>query len=249
MAKGKVVCIYGAKGGIGKSTFTLNLAGVISNIKKKVLILDFDLSNGAIACSLNSNINKTIFNFCEDYANNRFSDMENYINSYNENIDFISSPKDPRQANKIDIKLLDVLIDKCAYKYDCILIDTSYVLDEVNVFALDKSDNILFMTTNDIVALKNLKNVLNIMNDNDFKNYKIILNNSVYPSKDYFSLFDIKSILNNNIDYIISSSFYYKKMDNLIINGEIATLKYNNFNDYKIFELIANDVLKEGKDE
>ena len=38
MAKGKSICVYGAKGGIGKTTFILNLAGTLSNLNKRVLI-------------------------------------------------------------------------------------------------------------------------------------------------------------------------------------------------------------------
>ncbi len=243
MAKGKTVCIYGAKGGIGKSVFVTNLAGVLSNLKKKCLIIDLDLSNGAIACSLNSNVNKTIYNFCDDYNNNRFDTMDDYITTYNENISFISSPKDPRQANKIDIKYIDIIIDKCIYKYDCILIDTSYSLNEINVFALDKVDQILFMTSNDLISIKNLKNILNIMQDNEFNNYKILLNESINPNKTYFSLYDIKNMLSNNVDYLISSDFYNKKIDSVIYNGEIMTLKSNNFKDYKVFELIAKDII------
>ena len=243
MAKGKSICVYGAKGGIGKSTFVLNLAGVISNLNKKVLIIDLDLCNGAIACLLNINFKKTIYNFCDDYINNRFDLIDTYINKYNENIDFIAAPKDPRQASKIEAKYLDILIDKCIYKYDLILFDTTHYLDEINVYALDKADNILFMTSNDAIDLKNLKNMLNIMQDNEFNNYKLILNESIFPSKTYFSLYDIKSILGININYIISSDFYCKKIDSLTIEGEIITLKYHNFKDYKVFELIAKDIL------
>ena len=243
MAKGKSVCVYGAKGGIGKTTLVLNLAGVLSNYKKRVLIIDLDLSNGAVACSLNVKVNKTIYNFCDDYNNNRFESVDNYISRYNDYIDFISSPKDPRQANKIDAKYIDILIDKCIYKYDVILIDTSSSLDEVNVYALDKADDILFMTTNDAIGLKNLKNLLNIMIDNEFNNYKIILNNSIDPTRSYFSMYDIKSILGTNIDYVISEDFHYRKIDSLTIEGDIISLKFNNFKDYKIFELIVNDII------
>lgn len=243
MAKGKSVCIYGAKGGIGKSTFTLNLAGMLANLNKSVLIIDLDLSNGAIACSLNRDANKTIFNFADDYNNNRFEDMEFYITRYNDNISFLASPKDPRQASKIDTKYIDILIDKCIYKYDFILIDTSHDLNEINVFALDKADEILFMATNDAVSLKNLKNVLNIMQDNDFNNYKIILNNSIASDRSYFSNYDIKTILGVNIDYIISSDFHYRKIDSLVLNGDIITLKFKGFKDYKIFNLIAESLI------
>ena len=82
MAKGKSICVYGAKGGSGKTTFILNLAGTLSNLNKRVLIIDLDLSNGAIACSLNANLTKTIYNFCDDYNNNRFDDIENYFIKY-----------------------------------------------------------------------------------------------------------------------------------------------------------------------
>lgn len=243
MAKGKSVCIYGAKGGIGKTTFALSLAGVLSNLNKKVLIIDLDLANGAIACSLNKNIKKTIYNFYDDYNNNRFESIESYVTNYNHNIEFISAPKDPRQSNKIDSKYIEILIDKCIYKYDIVLLDTSADLNEVNVLALDICDNILFITINDLIALKNLKNIINIIKDNEFSNYKIILNNSIYPDKNYFTNYDIKNILNANIDYVISKSFNYKKIDDTVTQGDILTLKYRNFKDYKIFELIAKDII------
>ena len=40
---GKVITITSRKGGVGKTTNLLNLAGVYSNLNKKIIILDFDL--------------------------------------------------------------------------------------------------------------------------------------------------------------------------------------------------------------
>ena len=72
MAKGKTVCLYGAKGGIGKTIFITNLAGIFAKLNKKVLIIDLDLVNGGVATLLNKDVPKTIFNFCDDYNNNRY---------------------------------------------------------------------------------------------------------------------------------------------------------------------------------
>ena len=249
MARGKIVCFYGGKGGVGKTTTLLSLAGTLSKLNKKVLIVDLDLTNGAIAISLNREANKTIFNFVEDYINNKYNDLDKYITKYDENISFVASPKDPRYASRIDVKYIDILLEKSVYNYDVVLIDTPSILNEISVYSLDKSDVVYLLTTNDCVSLKNVKNIVNLFIENNLDKYKIILNNSFIPNKDYFSNYDIKNIIGHNVDYVISSSFHVNNLDELVVNGEIITYKYSKFKDEKIFKLIANEIIGGNKDE
>lgn len=249
MARGKIVCFYGGKGGVGKTTTLLSLAGTLSKLNKKVLIVDLDLTNGAIAISLNREANKTIFNFVEDYINNKYNDLDKYITKYDENISFVASPKDPRYASRIDIKYIDILLEKSIYNHDVVLIDTPSILNEISVYSLDKSDVVYLLTTNDCVSLKNIKNIVNLFIENNLDKYKIILNNSFIPNKDYFSNYDIKNIIGHNVDYVISSSFHVNNLDELVVNGEIITYKYSKFKDEKIFKLIANEIIGGNKDE
>lgn len=249
MARGKIVCFYGGKGGVGKTTTLLSLAGTLSKLNKKVLIVDLDLTNGAIAISLNKEANKTIFNFVEDYINNKYNDLDKYITKYDENISFVASPKDPRYASRIDVKYIDILLEKSVYNYDVVLIDTPSILNEISVYSLDKSDIVYLLTTNDCVSLKNIKNLVNLFIENNLDKYKIILNNSFIPNKDYFSNYDIKNIIGHNVDYVISSSFHVNNLDELVVNGEIITYKYSKFKDEKIFKLIANEIIGGNKDE
>lgn len=249
MARGKIVCFYGGKGGVGKTTTLLSLAGTLSKLNKKVLIVDLDLTNGAIAISLNREANKTIFNFVEDYMNNKYNDLDKYITKYDENISFVASPKDPRYASRIDVKYIDILLEKSVYNHDVVLIDTPSILNEISVYSLDKSDIVYLLTTNDCVSLKNIKNLVNLFIENNLDKYKIILNNSFIPNKDYFSNYDIKNIIGHNVDYVISSSFHVNNLDELVVNGEIITYKYSKFKDEKIFKLIANEIIGGNKDE
>ena len=249
MARGKIVCFYGGKGGVGKTTTLLSLAGTLSKLNKKVLIVDLDLTNGAIAISLNREANKTIFNFVEDYINNKYNDLDKYITKYDENISFVASPKDPRYASRIDVKYIENLLEKSVYNHDVVLIDTPSILNEISVYSLDKSDVVYLLTTNDCVSLKNIKNIVNLFIENNLDKYKIILNNSFIPNKDYFSNYDIKNIIGHNVDYVISSSFHVNNLDELVVNGEIITYKYSKFKDEKIFKLIANEIIGGNKDE
>ena len=120
---GKSICIFSGKGGVGKTITTLNLAGIYEMIGKKVLIIDLDLASGNIALCANKPFQKTIYNFVDDYNNNRFHNFNDYVTHYDNFIDILPSPKDPRQASKIDSKYIEIAIDKAEYLYDVVLID------------------------------------------------------------------------------------------------------------------------------
>ena len=234
----KVITIFSCKGGVGKTTTTLNLAGIYSLMGKKVLIIDLDLNSGAVALSLNILVKKTIYNVVDDMSNNRFNGIENYISTYNDKIDVLPSPLDPRYAFKIDSKYINLIISSSMYKYDVILIDTNHNLNAILLSALDKSDNTVFMITNDPVDLKNSRSMIAILDDNKFDNYKVVFNSSKDTGKDYFSLYDVKNIIRHNIDYTIDNSFYIKDIDKYVIEGEILTLNK------KIRALKKSDIFK-----
>ena len=224
---GKIISISSTKGGVGKTTMTLNLAGIYHLLNKKVLIIDLDLYSGGVALSLNLNNKKDIFMLCDSLNNNRFSDFSEYVCKYNENIDVISAPRDPRQANKIDSKYLPIILEKAKNLYDVILIDTNHILDEFNLITLDYSYMSLFVITNDPVDLKNMKSLMTIFKDAGKTNFLTVLNNSRDTGKDYLTLFDIKNLIKTNVDYIISKNFYIRNIDKYVLNGEILTLNKN----------------------
>lgn len=222
--KGKSVCVFSAKGGVGKTILTLNLAGICEKLKRKTLIIDLDLTGGGLSVALNRFNQRTIYHLIDDLSNNRRKDYLEYVTKYDDYIDLLASPKDPRQGNKINSYFIENIIEQASYLYDVVLIDMSHVLNDVNLVTLDKVDNILFLMTNDPLELKNMKSVISIFRDLDIEKHKVILNNSRDVNKNYFSLFDIKNIIKTNIDYTLSPKFYIKNIDSYIMNGQIVTL-------------------------
>ena len=124
-------------------------------------------------------------------------------------------------------------------------------MNEINLMILDNVYKSLFIVTNDLVDLKNTKSLINIFRETDKNNYLLVLNCSRDTGKDYFSLFDIRNIIKNNIDYTISNSFYIKNIDKYVLNGEILTLNknINRFHSKDINKLksIAEALIKEDR--
>lgn len=250
---GKVVCVSSVKGGVGKTILSINLAGIYHLLGKRVLLIDLDLYSGGIATCLDIKNKKDIFMLADSINNNRFTTLADYVTKYNENIDVLASPKDPRMANKVTGKYLPLIFEMAKREYDVVLVDTSHILDEINLTIMDNSYMILFVITNDLVDLKNMKSLISIFKDANKTNYITVLNNSRDTGRDYLSNFDIRNIIKCNIDYVIQKSFYIKNIDKYILNGEILVLNkgINRFHsgDINIIKKIANHLIKDKKEE
>lgn len=239
--KAKIITVTSVKGGTGKTTTLLNLAGVLARKKKKTLIIDLDLYTGAIAASLNVDIATDLYRITNDMSMNKFDNIENYVCAYDEFIDIIPAPKDPRLANKISPKYLSLVLKKVSMRYDVVLLDTTHALNDMNLLVFDNSDSILYLVTNDMIDLKNMKSMVSIYKDMENDNYRIILNKSLDRNRSYFTNYDIKTVLGTKIDYEIPSSFYIKNIDKYVVEGKVLSLNKS----FPVFEEIINDILKE----
>lgn len=246
--KGKIITVTSAKGGVGKTIFLLNLAGIFYRMKQKVLIVDCDLVGGAVALDLNLNPIKNIFHISDDIFNNRYQNYTDYLTSYQDNIDIVASCKDPKQALKIDMNYIMMFLKQVKNEYDIILVDTTHGFTKENINILDKSDIILYMMTNDIMDIKNTKSYMEVMNDIEMDHIKIILNNSRDINLNYFSKYDIRSMIGRNIDYSLDRSLYIKNITSFLIEGEIFTLNksltFKDKNDLKKLENMARDFIE-----
>lgn len=247
--KGKIYTITSVKGGTGKSTTLLNMAGIYSEKGKKVLIIDLDLFAGAIATSLNISNETDIYKLTDDISNNRFSSLESYIVKYNDNIDVIPSNKDPRNANKINSSCFNILLNKVKYKYDIILVDTNNTMSPANLVSFDNSDKIVYVMTNNPIDLKSMRTMSAIYRDMERTNYVIVLNEAREVQKECFSRKDIINIMNHEIDFTIPSSFYINNIDKYLMDGEILTLnkkvRSNHKKTIKEFEQFCDKLIQE----
>lgn len=246
--KGKIITVTSSKGGVGKTIFLLNLAGIIAKMDQKVLLVDCDFVGGAIALNLDLEPKKNIFHISDDLANNRYRGYEGYVTPYHKNIDVIAACKDPRQALKIDTEYITMFLGEIKNYYDIILVDTTHGLNKDNIMVLDKADTVLYVMTNDLMDMKNTKAFMEVMKDIKMDNIKVILNNSRDVGLNYFSKYDIRSMIGRNIDYSLDRSLYIKNITSFILEGEIFTLNksltFKDKKDLHKLENMAQDLLE-----
>ena len=183
LRQAKIVTITSVKGGSGKTTLALSLAGELSLQKKSVLLLNLDLYESALAMHTGSDADRNLFTLIDDLKNNRYTSEVDYVSKYDEYISVLPAPKDPRLASKITNKYIQIVLSKLKTRYDFIIIDTNHTMDSINLMVLDNSDEIFYVIEKDPIQIKNMKTIVSIFGDIEKENYHIVLNEATRKTK------------------------------------------------------------------
>ncbi|MBC8061264.1 MAG: response regulator [Clostridiaceae bacterium] len=173
---GKIMTFYSSKGGVGKSVLAVNTAIVLSKeATKKTLLLDLDLQFGDISMLVNQYNKKTILDIVEDAQLNTYENIKPYLYSYNENLDIVFAPRKPESAEYIGKDSVEKIVKILKKHYEVIIIDTGVNFNDSTLHVLDLSHTILFISTMEIVALKNTKLGFGVMQSLGYEKNKVKL--------------------------------------------------------------------------
>ncbi len=159
----RIHVFFSTKGGVGKSVMALNTALALASLNKgRVALVDLDLQFGDQGILTNKKPLKTIYEAVEDNAT---GDPE-LLSGYMEDVGGVSvmlAPKKPEMAEYVAEKSIQSLFQTLRKSYRYILVDTSVSFDEVTLSTLDQADGIHFVTTMDLLSLKNTRLGLEVL--------------------------------------------------------------------------------------
>ena len=200
----RIISIVNQKGGVGKTTSSINIASALSISGKKVLLIDLD-PQGNLSQSLGiiKDTEKTIFE-----ALKGIEDVNDIIISKNDSLDLISSNIRLSEA-EIEFStipgrefLLKETIKKIKKKYDYIIIDCSPSLGVLTLNALTSSKEILIPVQTQYLALQGITQLLRII-----EMVKERINNNIELSGVFLTMFDKRKRLSKEIESAVSETF------------------------------------------
>ena len=162
-----VITIANRKGGVGKTTTTLNLAYSLKELGKKVFVIDLDPQANLTRCFDVGNTEniKNIGHLLMTEMEEESYLVEDYTKSYDE-IDiipssiYLSAVETQMRVETGSERILSEIVNQAKEHYDYILIDTSPSLNILTINALCASDSVLITADTQLFAIVGISELL-----------------------------------------------------------------------------------------
>lgn len=176
--RGKITTFFCTKGGVGKTTLACNLAVALSQeTRKKVALVDLDLTAGDVTVMLNISAKGTIAEMVQEQDNLDFQLVDVFLVHHLSGTRVLPAPASPEQAELIQPRHVEQLLKILKDNFDYIIIDTSPVYSDINLSVLEASDKLVLVLNQELTTLKHVKSAMDIFKALNYESKtKIILN-------------------------------------------------------------------------
>lgn len=181
--KGEMIVVCGAKGGLGKTMISTNLAIALHKKGRRVALWDGDFQFGDVDISLNLQPAFTMQEVIESVDTLDDFSLESLMTKHESGVYVLPAPERPELADLLTPSILTKTRDLLLEQFDYIIVDTGAGITEQSLCLLEKAEKILLVTTSGLSPIKHTKSMLDIFQTLELRDrVQVVINRSTMES-------------------------------------------------------------------
>lgn len=171
---GEAIAVTSGKGGVGKSSITLNLGEMLAQRGYKVVLIDMDLGlrNLDVLMGLE---NRVLYDI-KDVMNKKCSLQQALIKDKKQNHLYLLPACKNVQIDVFDPNALSLIVNHLKKDFDFIFLDSAAGMEKGFTYSISCVDKILLVTTLDYTALQDADRIIGILYREQISNIQLIIN-------------------------------------------------------------------------
>lgn len=174
--KGKIIAVYGPKGGTGKTILATNLAIALQVQNQRTILVDGDLQFGDVVVMLNERGKNSVIDLAIRAEELDAEIVEGVVVTHRETkLPILVAPSQPEMALQVNGEQFAKLLQFLSTLYRFVIVDTSSYLSDTTQAILEIADFIILITTQELPTLKNVSLFLTLADKSNISRERIIL--------------------------------------------------------------------------
>jgi pilus assembly protein CpaE len=204
---GRVVTLFSPKGGVGRTTLSVNLAvAMAGETGRSVALVDGSLQFGDVGVLLNLNPkNKSLVDALGDIGNGDVELIDSMLVSHSTGIRVLLAPPSPEMAELVSVDHIRKIVGRLRETHDLVVVDSWPFFQDITLALLDMSDLILGVLTLEITNIKNIRLFLEVAEQLGYTGEKLRLVLNRADSAYGIRVVDVENSIGRKVDHTVVS--------------------------------------------
>jgi pilus assembly protein CpaE len=176
VAAGSVITVFGAKGGIGKTTIATNLAtAIVQKTNQSVVLVDLDTRFGDVGILMDIPVERSIADLAVPEEDISREVVQECLYEHNSGVFILPAPIRPTDWRNVHAGHIERIVTILTQTYDYVVLDTPGTFNDIVARSLEMASMVVLVATVDMASLKDTLLAIDMLRSWNFPQEKIKL--------------------------------------------------------------------------